>query len=67
MLFIHYFFRCIFPQLDLNGVLHSINAPDNWYGSTGVLDQWHEPMLELLSKKATSKPATKKLLSFFDN
>jgi len=37
-------------QLDLDGVLHSINAPDNWYGSTGVINQWHTPMLVQLKE-----------------
>ena len=32
-------------QLTLDGVLHSINAPENWYGSDSILDQWHETML----------------------
>lgn len=37
-------------QLDLEGVLHSINAPDNWYGSSGVIDTWHDPMLKKLAR-----------------
>ncbi|KAG7342477.1 PGAP1-like protein [Nitzschia inconspicua] len=43
-------------QLDLKGVLHSINAPDNWYGSSQVIDRWHEPMLQEL--KASKKLST---------
>lgn len=35
-------------QLLLNGVFHSINEPDNWYGSLNVIDQWHEDMMRLL-------------------
>jgi len=35
-------------QLLLNGVYHSINEPDNWYGSLNVIDQWHEDMMRLL-------------------
>ena len=27
-------------QITLEGVLHSINAPRNWYGSEEVVDQW---------------------------
>jgi pimeloyl-ACP methyl ester carboxylesterase len=40
-------------QVDLEGVLHSINAPENWYGSSQVIDRWHSPMLQELrtSKK----------------
>lgn len=43
-------------QLDLMGVLHSINAPDNWYGSSQVIERWHGPMLQELkvSKKLTN-------------
>ena len=29
-------------------MFHSINEPDNWYGSLNVIDQWHEDMLRLL-------------------
>jgi hypothetical protein len=42
-------------QLDLEGVLHSINAPDNWYGSSSVIDQWHDPMLQELQKSLKRK------------
>lgn len=27
-------------QVTLDGVFHSINAPDAWYGSEGVVDSW---------------------------
>jgi hypothetical protein len=43
-------------QVDLDGVLHSINAPDNWYGSSQVIERWHDPMLQELS-------ASKKVVS----
>jgi hypothetical protein len=36
-------------QLDLEGVLHSMNTPDDWYGSTGIIDSWHGPMMERLT------------------
>lgn len=39
-------------QLDLDGVLHSINAPDRWYGSTNVIEQWHGPMLKELQRRS---------------
>ena len=44
-------------QIDLPGVLHSINAPDNWYGSTNVLDSWHSQMLDCIvnSKNLSSR------------
>ena len=35
-------------QLTLEGVFHSINVPDQWYGSDKVLDRWHEPVLQQL-------------------
>lgn len=42
-------------KLDLDGVLHSINARDNWYGASRVLDTWHAPMLQELSKSLGRK------------
>lgn len=44
-------------QLNLKGVLHSINAPDRWYGSDAVLDMWHGPMLGEINRRmgATTK------------
>ena len=45
-------------QIDLAGVLHSINAPANWYGSTNVLDSWHSTMMDCIIKseeRASSK------------
>lgn len=43
-------------KLDLDGVLHSINAPDSWYGSSGVIGRWHGPMLQqLLAKPQKSR------------
>ena len=38
-------------QLDLEGVKHSINAPDNWYGSSNIIQQWHDPMLKEIKKR----------------
>jgi hypothetical protein len=35
-------------QIDLKGVMHSINTPENWYGSLQVIERWHRPMLEEL-------------------
>jgi len=35
-------------QLLLKGVYHSINEPNNWYGSLNVIDEWNENMLRLL-------------------
>ena len=33
-------------QINLPNVLHSINAPSQWYGSQTILDSWHTPMME---------------------
>jgi pimeloyl-ACP methyl ester carboxylesterase len=46
-------------QLDLEGVLHSINAPDSWYGSSGIIDRWHGPMLEQLADVLSIDSLTK--------
>lgn len=40
-------------QLTLDGVLHSINAPDSWYGSDNILDQWHDTMLVEIERMQT--------------
>jgi len=37
-------------QINLEGVLHSINAPDNWYGSDSIIDSWHDTMLDQIQK-----------------
>jgi hypothetical protein len=52
-------------QLELEGVLHSINAPDNWYGSIDVLDRWHVPMLKEVNKVSQEK--SKQIVTFFNN
>jgi len=33
-------------QLTLPGVFHSINAPEQWYGSDAIIDSWHSVMLQ---------------------
>lgn len=43
-------------QLTLDGVLHSINAPDNWYGSDAILDQWHETMMAEIRRLQSPSP-----------
>ncbi|KAL7566438.1 hypothetical protein ACA910_000918 [Epithemia clementina (nom. ined.)] len=35
-------------QINLPGVLHSINAPESWYGSNSVLDSWHSTMIDCI-------------------
>jgi pimeloyl-ACP methyl ester carboxylesterase len=42
-------------QLDLPGVFHSINAPDQWYGADRVLDSWHDAVLEEVDRLARSR------------
>ena len=41
-------------QINLEGIFHSINAPDNWYGSISVIDSWHTPMMEQIAKASTA-------------
>ena len=38
-------------QIPLPGVFHSINAPDNWYGSDAALDSWHDELVRQLESK----------------
>jgi len=38
-------------QLDLEGIFHSINVPDKWYGSDAVMDLWYEEMMRLIVQK----------------
>lgn len=45
-------------QLNLKGIFHSINAPDRWYGSDSVIDQWHSDMLDELDQY-NGKPVEK--------
>jgi hypothetical protein len=42
-------------QIDLNGIFHSINAPDQWYGSDAVLDSWHDTLLEEIAARASKQ------------
>jgi pimeloyl-ACP methyl ester carboxylesterase len=43
-------------QIDLDGVLHSINAPDRWYGSSQIIDRWHNQVLKEIQSSTKSKP-----------
>lgn len=44
-------------QLNLDGVFHSINRPDMWYGTETVIDAWHDTMLsEMKPKEASFDP-----------
>ena len=42
-------------QIDLDGIFHSINAPDQWYGSDAVLDSWHNTLLEEIAARASKQ------------
>ena len=42
-------------QLDLEGIFHSINVPDQWYGSDTVIDSWHTTMLKEIAARSKSK------------
>lgn len=38
-------------QLTLPRIFHSINRPDQWYGSDKVIDSWHDVMLQLMQRQ----------------
>jgi len=38
-------------RLDLDGVFHSVDNPDTWYGSEKVIDMWLDVVLEELEKR----------------
>ena len=45
-------------QLNLQGIFHSINKPEQWYGSDAVLDLWHDDMIrEIHARTASSSTA----------
>jgi hypothetical protein len=36
-------------EIELNGVTHhSLTCPNSWYGAEGVIDQWLEPVIDVL-------------------
>lgn len=41
-------------QLTLPGIFHSINAPDQWYGSETKIDLWHDELLRQLERATES-------------
>lgn len=47
-------------QLTLPGTFHSINRPDQWYGSDNVIDSWHDVMLQLARQQLEEDNVTKK-------
>ena len=54
-------------QLDLDGVYHSINRLDKWYGASDILDSWHQPMLkELNSRTSSRQPSSQPFAAFFN-
>lgn len=44
-------------QIDLEGIFHSINVPDRWYGSDNVIDLWHSDMLKLIASSNIYRPS----------
>ena len=52
-------------QITLDGVLHSINALDRWYGAIDVIDSWHKTMLE--ENQKAQRTGWAKDLPFFAN
>jgi len=47
-------------QLDLEGVFHSINVPDRWYGSDSVMDLWYEEVLKQLQERQRQRRGVNK-------
>lgn len=45
-------------QIDLEGIFHSINAPDQWYGSDAVIDSWHDTLMEEIVRAQQSRQET---------
>lgn len=46
-------------QLDLEGVFHSINEPDRWYGSERCIDLWYEEVLKQLEHRQRQRRGDK--------
>jgi len=42
-------------QLELDGVFHSINVPERWYGSDSQLDGWHDLMLDEIARRQQNR------------
>ena len=47
-------------QLTLQGIFHSINAPDKWYGSDAVIDSWHSVMLQEIDRALSARSPPRK-------
>jgi hypothetical protein len=41
-------------QINLDGIFHSINEPDKWYGSDSVIDDWHQEMLHQIAQRSNA-------------
>jgi len=54
-------------QLDLEGIFHSINEPDRWYGSDSVMDLWYEEVLAQLEKRQKMQRSQKTFTNPFVN
>lgn len=52
-------------QITLDGVYHSVDTPDNWYGAEGVVDRWLESVVEELSPSPALKVSWSKALAGF--
>ncbi len=52
-------------QLTLPGIFHSINRPDQWYGSDNVIDSWHTVMLQLVGQELEQEDSKKKQVGKF--
>jgi hypothetical protein len=50
-------------QINLNGIFHSINEPEKWYGSDAVIDDWHQELLQQIGNR--SYASSSRLRGFF--
>jgi pimeloyl-ACP methyl ester carboxylesterase len=54
-------------NIDLDGVFHSINVPEKWYGSDAVIDSWHDVMLAEIRRSSTTDVAMSKSKTQYTN
>lgn len=40
-------------QVTLDGVFHSVDKPDDWYGSEGVVDRWLDSVASEVSPRGS--------------
>lgn len=52
-------------QVTLEGVFHSVDKPDEWYGSEGVVDRWLAAVAQELGGAPSGKGGGVPLLELF--